>query len=144
MKIWNYIGEFLLFRWLFGKLTKSTTEHDTQTECSKTSMDGDCNLINGSHKENNAPIDDAVTAIGDNLIDDSDNPEELDDLDIFMRDNKGNNPSCLHDAVYGSNHHSSGRSSGRSNNNDWYSRSYSQSFNDFHEEQDDYDMFDDF
>ena len=70
------------------------------------------------------------------LIDDSDNSEELDDLDIFMR----NNRSCLHHGDYDGDYHSSGRHDFQ---NDWNSGSYSQSYDDFHDEQDDYDMMDD-
>lgn len=84
MKFWNYIGEFFLFRWLFDKFGKSTTEHDAQT--------------------------------------------------------KGNNRSCVHHGDYDSDYNSSGH---HSSYNDWNARSYDQSFDDFHEEQDDYDMMDD-
>lgn len=82
MRFWNYIGEFLLFRWLFDKFRKSTIEHDTHTEVSGTSIDRDSEYLNGNHDEGIAP-DDAVTDVGDNLIDDSDNSENLDYLGIY-------------------------------------------------------------
>lgn len=72
MKFWNYISEFISFRWLFGKL---------------------------QHAENN------------------------------------DNPVGKSNDFHGSSSNSYG-----SNIYDWDSQSY----NDFHEEQDDYDMMDDF
>lgn len=136
MNIWNYIGEFFLFRWLFGKFKKSATKHDAHIEYLGASIDRNGKHLNDNHDEDIVPIDDAVTPIGDNLLDDSDNSEELDDLDIFMR----NNRSCLHHGDYDGDYHSSGRHDFQ---NDWNSGSYSQSYDDFHDEQDDYDMMDD-
>ena len=135
MKLLNYIGEFFLFRWLFDKLRMPTTEHDSHTEVSGASINGNSEYLNGNLDEGIAP-DDAITDVGNNLIDDSDNSEELDDLDIFMR----NNRSCLHHGDYDGDYHSSGRHDFQ---NDWNSGSYSQSYDDFHDEQDDYDMMDD-
>lgn len=135
MTFWNYIGEFLLFRWLFGKFRKATTEHDKHTAVAGTSINGNSEYLNGNLDEEIAP-DDAVTDVGNNLIDDSDNSEELDDLDIFMR----NNRSCLHHGDYDGDYHSSGRHDFQ---NDWDSGSYSQSYDDFLDEQDDYDIMDD-
>lgn len=135
MSYWNYIGEFFLFRWLFDKLRMPTTEHDSHTEVSGASINGNSEYLNGNLDEGIAP-DDAITDVGNNLIDDSDNSEELDDLDIFMR----NNRSCLHHGDYDGDYHSSGRHDFQ---NDWNSGSYSQSYDDFHDEQDDYDMMDD-
>lgn len=135
MTFWNYIGEFFLFRWLFDKFRKPATEHDSHTEVSGTSINGNSEYQNGNLDEGIAP-DDAVTDVGDILIDDSDNSEELDDLDIFMR----NNRSSLHHGDYDGYYHSSGR---HSSHNDWNSSSYNQSFDDFHDDQDDYDMMDD-
>lgn len=140
MKIWNYIGEFLLFRWLFSKLKKSEREHNAHIDDLGTSIDRDNEYLNVNHNEGIPPINDAVTAVGDGLIDDSENSEDLDDLDIFMRDNKGNNCSCLHHGDYGSDYHSNGR---YSNHNDWDAGSFNQSYDDFLDEQDDYDMMDD-
>ena len=135
MSLWNYIGEFFLFRWLFDKLRMPTTEHDSHTEVSGASINGNSEYLNGNLDEGIAP-DDAITDVGNNLIDDSDNSEELDDLDIFMR----NNRSCLHHGDYDGDYHSSGRHDFQ---NDWNDGSYSQSYDDFHDEQDDYDMMDD-
>ena len=135
MSLWNYIGEFFLFRWLFDKLRMPTTEHDSHTEVSGASINGNSEYLNGNLDEGIAP-DDAITDVGNNLIDDSDNSEELDDLDIFMR----NNRSCLHHGDYDGDYHSSGPHDFQ---NDWNSGSYSQSYDDFHDEQDDYDMMDD-
>lgn len=135
MSLWNYIGEFFLFRWLVDKFRKSTTEHDTHAKVSGASINGNGEYQNGNLDEEIAP-EDVVTDIGNNLIDDSDNSEALDDLDIFMR----NNRSCLHHEDYDGDYHSR---SHYSSHNDWNSGSYNQSFDDFHDEQDDYDMMDD-
>lgn len=135
MTFWNYIGEFFLFRWLVDKFRKSTTEHDTHTEVSGASINGNSEYQNGNLDEEIAP-EDVVTDVGDNLIDDCDNSEDLDDLDIFMR----NNRSGLHHGDYDGDYHSSGRHDFQ---NDWNSGSCSQSYDDFLDEQDDYDMMDD-
>ena len=139
MRFWNYIGEFFLFRWLFGKFRKFTTEHDVHTEDLGASIDRDSEYVNGNHDEGIVP-DGVAKPVEDNLINDSDNSENLDDLDIFMRNNNGKNRSSLHHRDYDNDYHSSGR---HSSHNDWYSGSYNQSFDDFHDEQDDYDMMDD-
>lgn len=135
MSFWNYIGEFFLFRWLFGKFKKSAIEHYAHIEHSEVSIDRNSKYLNASHNRVAPPVDVAVTAAGDDLIDDPDNSEDLDDLDIFMRDNKGNDRSYLHQEDYGSDYHSSCH--------DWNSISYAQLYDDFHDEQDDYDMMDD-
>lgn len=135
MTIFRYIDEFFLFRWLFDKFRKPATEHDSHTEVSGVSINGNSEYQNGNLEEGIA-LDDAVTDVGDNLIDDSDNSENLDDLDIFMRYNR----SCLHHGDYDGDYHSSGRHGFQ---NDWNSGSYSQSYDDFHDEQNDYDMLDD-
>ena len=70
-----------MFRWLFGKFRKSATKHDVHIEDLGASIDRDGKHLNDNHDEDIAPIDDAVTPIGDNLLGDSDNFEELDDLD---------------------------------------------------------------
>lgn len=138
MKLLNYIGEFLLFRWLFDKLRKPTTEHDSHTEVSGASINGNSGYLNGNLDEGIAP-DDAITDVGNNLLDDCDNSEELDDLDILIRNNNGNNRSYPHHRDFDCDYHSSGH---RSSHNDWSSGSCSQSYDDFHDEQDDYDMMD--
>lgn len=142
MSVWSYIGEFFLFRWISGKLRKSTILHNTHTEVSGSSIDRGSEYVNGNHYEGIAP-EDAVTDVGDNLLDDfdySEGLENLDDLDIFMRNNNANNRSCLHYGDYDSDYNSSGR---HSSHNDWNSGSYSQSYDEFQDEQDDYDMMDD-
>lgn len=135
MTFLKYIGEFFLFRWLFDKFRKPTTEHDTHTEVSEASINGNSEYQNGNLDEGIAP-EDVVTDVGDNLIDDCDNSEDLDDLDIFMR----NNSSRLHQGDYDGDYYSSNRYGGHQN---WNSGSYSQSYDDFHDEQNDYDMMDD-
>lgn len=49
MSFWNYIGEFFLFRWLFSKFRKSTTEHGTHTESIGTSIGRDSEYVNRDH-----------------------------------------------------------------------------------------------
>lgn len=139
MSFLNYIGEFFLFRWLFGKFKKSATEPETHTEFSGASIDRDNESVNGNYDEGIVPEDEA-TPVGDNLLDNYNNPEDFDDLDIFMRNNNSDNRSYLQNPDYGSDYHSCGR---HNNYNDWNSGSYSQSYDDFHDEQDDYDMMDD-
>lgn len=136
MNIWNYIGEFLLFRWLFGKFKKSATEHGVHIENIGTPIDRNSKYLNDNHDGGIASIDGAATPVGDNFLGDSDNSADLDDLDIFMRNNKGYNHCRGCDDDYRS-------SSCHNNYNDWNSRSCSQSYDDFHDEQDDYDMMDD-
>lgn len=140
MSSWEYIGEFFLFRWLFGKFKKSATKHDAHTEVLGASIDRDGKRLNDNHDEDIASVDDAVTPVKDNLIGDSDNSEELDDLDIFMRNNNGDNRSCLRYGDYDGDYHSSYR---RGFQNDLNFGSYSQPYDDFLDEQDDYDMMDD-
>lgn len=41
MSFWNYIGEFLLFRWLLGMFKKSATTYDAHTEDLGTLIDRD-------------------------------------------------------------------------------------------------------
>lgn len=140
MSLWNCIGEFFLFRWLFSKFKKSTIEHDAHAENLGASIDRDSKFLNGNHNEDTTPIDDAIPPITDDLIDNSDSSEDLDDLDIFMRDNKGNNHTYLNHGNYSHDYH---RSSHNSGSHDWDSGSYSQSYDYFHDERDDYDMMDD-
>lgn len=136
MTFLKYIGEFFLFRWLFDKSRKPTTEHYSHSEVSRASINGNSEYLNGNLDEG-IVHNDAVTDVGDNIIDDS---EDLDDLDIFMRNNNGDNRSCLHHGDYDDDYHSSGR---HELQNDWNFGSYSQPYDDFHDEQDDYDMMDD-
>lgn len=88
MKFWSYIGEFLLFRWLFG-----------------------------SHKHNEPKRDVSDTAISPahrNLED---------DIDLLFGQNSRYDSSYSH--------------------YDEHDYGYSQSYDDFLDEQDDYDMMDD-
>lgn len=140
MLLWKYIGEFFLFRWLFDKFRKSTTEHDAHTKSIGNSICRDREYLNGNLDEEIVQNDRAATPVGDESIDDSDNSEDLDDLDIFIRNNNGNNRSYPHHRDFDCDYHSSGH---RSSHNDWSSGSCSQSYDDFHDEQDDYDMMDD-
>lgn len=139
MNIWNYIGEFFFFRWLFGKFKKSATEHGARTECIGTPIDKNSEYLNDNHDGDIASIDGAATPVGDNLFDDSDNSEDLDDLDIFMRNNTDKNFSGQQ-RDYSHDYHRSSHHSGYHN---WSPGSYGQSYDDFHDEQDDYDMMDD-
>lgn len=130
MKFWNYIGEFLLFRWLLGKLRKSSAENNVHAESTGAAMDRDSGFLDSNNNDDIVTFDGIATPGNDNL-NDSDNSEDLDDLDIFMQ-NKGYNSSSLHKNYgdLGSYYH------------DCSSGSYD--YDDFHEEQDDYDMLDDF
>ena len=129
-----------MFRWLLGKFRKPATEHDTHTEGLRPSVDSDDESLSDNHDEDIVQNNRAVTPVGDELIDDSDNSEDLDDLDIFMRNNNGYYRSHQSHENYDSDYHSR---SHYSSHNDWDSGSYSQSYDDFHDEQDDYDMMDD-
>lgn len=138
MEFLNYIGEFFLFRWLFDKFRKPTTEHDSHTEVSGVAINGNSEYLNGNLDEG-IIHNDAVTDVGDNLLDDSDDSEDLDDLDIFMRNNNGDNRSGLRHEDYNDDYHTSGH---HDLQNDWNFGSYSQSYDDFYDEQDDYNMMD--
>lgn len=139
MRILNYIGEFFLFRWLIGKFKKSTNELYAHTECLETSFDRNTKSLNDNHNEDIAHINDAIPPISDDLIDDSESSEDLDDLDIFMRNNTDKNFSGQQ-RDYSHDYHRSSHHSGYHN---WSPGSYGQSYDDFHDEQDDYDMMDD-
>lgn len=71
MRILNYIGEFFLFRWLLGKLRKSTEKQDAHTESVVTSIDSEGESQTYNHDEYIAPNDDAVTPADDDMLDDS-------------------------------------------------------------------------
>lgn len=101
MNFWNYIDDFFLFRWLFGKRGKSRSRFNRS---------------------------EGIPTVGNNPADDPADVEELDDLDIFMRDNPISNSTPQYDYQ----------------DCDGYSDNNSQSFNDFIEEEDDYDLMDDF
>lgn len=139
MKIWNYIGEFFLFRWLFGKLAKPNREDITPT--TKRSGFIDLNRNNPIAEDNEYPdsIHDTIITAKNNLSGNSEDDEDPDDLDIFMRNNITYN--SLHSIYNDDKYHSSSRYDGH---HDWNAQNFEQSFDDFHEEQDDYDMVDDF
>lgn len=130
MKFWNYIGDVFLFRWLFDKLGKS---HKAQKDnCANTIIDS-------------VDVDEATFAASPtettNIHNEFDLPEdvdELDDLDIFMSNSQSKNNN---NSDYGFSRRSYEESTSRYN---WDNDGYRQSFDDFHEEQDDYDMMDDF
>lgn len=133
MKIWNYISEFFLFRWLFSKLGMYKRGNDAPTN----GINDIRGVDNKPHIVNNCvdtdSIHDTITTADDNYNGDYDESNDLDDLDIFMRNNSVRE--------YGN---MSRRSVNYSNNHDWDSGNYDRSFDNFHEEQDDYDMMDDF
>lgn len=92
MKFWNYIGEFYLFRWLFGKLHKNedgvTSSANRQPFMSDCVEDNDAPVVRSSSYHYNQPYRDPYDG----------------------------------------------------NDDGWSNKP----FDDFHEEQDDYDMMDDF
>jgi len=128
MKFWNYIGEFFLLHWLFSKRHRSKGENDIPTK-------GSGNLIDEDNRSQTVNNSEYLDSIHDNIstVDDNSESDNLDDLDIFMRNNRvrGYSNQSLSTGNFGNNHY-------------WNSGNYNQSFDDFHEEQDDYDMMDDF
>lgn len=140
MKIWNYIGEFFLFRWLFGKLKSADNNQRRVSELANNLNTSDRQDYRDDLVETNRfGATDALGTSRSNLAgnqDYSDDTEDLDDLDIFMRENSSRDYS---------NHYrsDSGKFSTRDYNGS-YDYSDSQSFDNFHEEQDDYDILDDF
>ena len=140
MRIWNYIGEFFLFRWLFGKLKSADNNKRKMSELANGSNTTGCQgYIDDLVETNLSKTSDTFETSGSNPADYqdySDDTEDLDDLDIFIRENSSRDYS---------NHYrsDSGKFSTR-NYNSSYDYSDSQSFDNFHEEQDDYDMLDDF
>lgn len=140
MKIWNYIGEFFLFRWLFGKLKSADNNQRRVSELANNLNTSDRQDYRDDLVETNRfGATDALGPSRSNPAgyqDYSDDTEDLDDLDIFMRENS---------SLDYSNHYrsDSGKFSTRDYNSS-YDYSDSQSFDNFHEEQDDYDMLDDF
>lgn len=144
MNFWNCIGNFFLIRWIFGKLRRSAAGRDMHTGRLGTSDSSGGECLNDNHCRDTDLDDDADTHVGYNLNDDSDSSEDLDDLDLFMRENNRNDHSCRYPRDFGRDYHESGR---RSNNYDWYYGSHDQSYDDihddFHDEQDDFDLMDD-
>ena len=119
MSIWDYLGEFLLFRWLFGKLNRNHRAHNTDSADTI-----DYTHIHSKEYVTFRTIDQQLSSrslyCGADIYDDDDalddyNPTDSDDcaLNDFIND-------C--------------------DNRDY---GYSQSYDEFHDEQDDYDMMDD-
>lgn len=80
MKIWNYIGQFFLFRWLFGKLSKTNKtpeQYRTNTPIDPADIDQDPYT----------PVP-PETLHRHNDPDFHDEDDELDDLDTFMNNNQ--------------------------------------------------------
>lgn len=120
MSIWNYIGEFLLFRWLFGNRNKnhsadSTYNTDT-TDYSYRHYNADDNFsTNNPHQSSRSLYR------GADIYDDED--DALDDFDPTDSDDYRFNDFTK---TY-----------------DYHNHGYSRSYDNSHEEQDDYDMMDD-
>ncbi len=133
MKFWNYIGEFFLFRWLFDKLHSPERDNDVLTNGNSDISDEESRIQSVNDSDDADYIHNTITIAGDNYDGDYDESDNLDDLDIFMRYN-----SVIENC------NNSFRSGNYSNNHYWDSGNYDQSFVDFHEEQYDYDMMDDF
>lgn len=133
MKFWNYIGEFFLFRCLFGKLHSPERDNDVLTNGKSDISDEESRSQSVNNSDDADYIHNTITIAGDNYNGDYDESDDLDDLDIFIRNNSVRE--------YGNNSYRSGN---YSNNHYWNSGNYDQSLDDFHEEQDDYDMMDDF
>ncbi|MDE6812060.1 MAG: hypothetical protein K2J15_06880 [Muribaculaceae bacterium] len=147
MSLWHYISEFLLFRWLFGKSRRSNSKPETPLTGNPNSASLGRNTFNDpKHPEyllnsgSGSPVPGYSRECLDNpeALDDPDPDglDDLDDLDLFMLHNSRNK----HDDInYGYTHHSEG--------NYTFDDSYGlrdSYLEDFHEEQDDYDMLDDF
>lgn len=133
MSSWYYIGEFFLFRWLFSKLGMHKRGNDVPTNCRSYLIDEDSKRQIVDDSGYTEYSHDAITTADDNYNGDYDESDDLDDLDIFMR----NNSAREYD-------NKSDRNSYYSNHHDWSNVNYDQSFDDFHEEQDDYDTMEDF
>lgn len=89
MRIWNYIGEFFLFRWLFGKLQKSETDnHETRSCIDEPSLKVESNAIIDYPVKTQSSSFDNLTDVESNIIDDD--LEGLDDLDLFLRNKSSN------------------------------------------------------
>ncbi len=117
MKVWNYMGEFFLFRWLFGNRNSNHNAGSTyRTETNDHSdWDYDEDFSSIGHHYATGP-----SYRGADIYDDED--DALDDYDPTDSDSYQSNSYDKYD------HRDYG---------------YSQSHDDFHEEQDDYDMMDD-
>lgn len=138
MKIWSYIGEFFLFRWLFGKLNSLGSNHGRISQSQELLNDtgsrdtgNDLTSSNLSETSHRLGVNESYSVDNKDYLDGS---EDLDDLDLFMLKNSSTNPNFK-------------SGSGSSSMNDFIDYNEyldDHSFDDFTEEQDDYDMFDDF
>lgn len=125
MNLWNYIGEFFLFRWLFGKLFHKRDNNGSIVSSNQSLVEDnsvDISSINhysqGYSAHNYLKDSQQGSNYDKRLLDpELEEDEYLDDLDFDDLDYFDRNFA-----------------------NDFEDRS----FNNFHEEQDDYDMFDDF
>ena len=136
MSIWNYIGEFFLFRWLYGKFGMHKRDNEAPTDSRSYLIDEDSRSQIVDDNGYTEYSHDTITTADDNNngeYDEADDINDIDDFDIFMRNNSSRE--------YGN---KSYRNANYINNHDWNSGKYDQSFDDFHEEKDDYDMMDDF
>ncbi|WP_288147392.1 hypothetical protein [Xylanibacter rodentium] len=119
MKIWNYIGEFLLFRWLFGNRGRNHSAGSSYTANTNSYSDlhyaEDDDFSSIGHQNASEPL-----YHGADIYDDED--DALDDFDPTDSDDYQSNRYTKYD------HRDYG---------------YSQSHDELHEEQDDYDMMDD-
>lgn len=117
MSIWNYIGEFLLFRWLFGNRNKnhsaeSTYNTGTTDFSSYRYYNAEDNFNTNNHHRFSSSL-----YHGADIYDDED--DALDDFDPTDSDDyQFNDPT----ETYA-----------------YHNHGYSQLYDDFHEEQDDYD-----
>lgn len=120
MSFWNLLGEFLLFRWLFGNRKRdysadSTYNADT-TDYSHRDYNADDSFSTISHQQTSRSL-----YRGADIYDDED--DALDDFDPTDSDNyKFNDLPKTYD---------------------YHDHGNSLSYNDFLDEQDDYDMIDD-
>lgn len=129
MNIWNYIGKLILFRWLISKLGKKN----------KVQEDNCTNIITDSQSTDEAA---SATFLNDTPdspaeLDATEAEDELDDLDTFINDNP-------HTDYSDSNYHFGRYSDIDSESRYDWDDDYDQSFNDFLDMHDDYDIMDDF
>lgn len=87
MSSWYYIGEFFLFRWPFSKLDMHKRENDALTNSRSSLIDEDSKRKIGDDNGYTEYSHDAITTADDNYTGDYDESNDLDDLDVFMRNN---------------------------------------------------------
>lgn len=120
MKIWNYISEFLLFRWLFGNRGRNhsaNSSYNSNTNgYSNMHYAEDDDFSSIGHHHASEPL-----YRGDDIYDDED--DALDDFDPTDSDDYQFNDFTKTYA--------------------YHNHGFSRSYDDFHDEQDDCDMMDD-